>query len=133
MSRRGDLSWPAAVPETDDPILSFWDEDARQIEYSEVLAMDADDETPDPFNMEELLQAQSEDGFCKSKAEMVGYPKSDYDYDRYGILVRKSKLDGTQQRVVPVTLCARLLHMSHYPTLAGHPGGIRMYYTLRRE
>lgn len=63
----------------------------------------------------------------------MGDSGSEFDYDHYGFLVRKSKLDCALQRVVPSALKSRLLYLSHYPRLAGHPGGTRLYLTLRRD
>ncbi|CDF40922.1 unnamed protein product [Chondrus crispus] len=83
--------------------------------------------------VEEFLREQAEDPFCRAAAETVGNPDSRYDVDRYGFVVRKSPLDGTLQRVVPKRLRAKILYLAHHPRLAGHPGGTRMYYTLRRE
>ncbi|CDF38169.1 unnamed protein product [Chondrus crispus] len=83
--------------------------------------------------VEEFLREQAEDPFCTAAAETVGNPDSRYDVERYGFVVRKSPLDGTLQRVVPKRLRAKILYLAHHPRLAGHPGGTRMYYTLRRE
>ena len=83
--------------------------------------------------MEEFLLEQAEDPFCRAAAETVGNPDSRYDVDRYGFLVHKSPLDGTLQRVVPKRLRAKILFLAHHPRLAGHPGGTKIYYTLRRE
>ncbi|CDF40971.1 unnamed protein product [Chondrus crispus] len=47
--------------------------------------------------------------------------------------VHQSPLDGTLQRVVPKRLGAKVLYLAHPPRLARHPGGTRMYDTLRRE
>lgn len=76
--------------------------------------------------MEELLQEQAEDPFCRAAAEMVGDSACDHDVDRYGFLVRKSQIDGTLQRVVPNRLRAKVLYFRHHLRLAGHPGGMRM-------
>lgn len=100
---------------------------------SAVLNVEEEPETPDPFTLEEFLQAQRDDKFCRERSESVGDPKFCSGYDRYGVLVRKAILDGAQHKVVPERLRHRLLHLTHYPVLAGHPGGTRMYYTLRRE
>ena len=37
---------------------------------------------------DELLTAQAEDPFCKEKANSVGDPRSQFEFDRYGFLVR---------------------------------------------
>ena len=86
-----------------------------------------------PVTADELLTAQAEDPFCQEKSNSVGDPKSQFEFDRYGFLVRRSRLDGTWAKVVPASLRDRILYLAHYTRLSGHPGGIRMYYTLRRE
>lgn len=48
------------------------------------------------------------------------------------MLPLRGKLDGVLQKAVPEGLRHQLLHLAHYPVLTGHPGGTRMYYTLRR-
>lgn len=53
-------------------------------------------------------------------------------YDRYEISVQKSILDGAVQRVVPKTLCQKLLKLAHYAIKAGH-SGTTIYYTVNRE
>ena len=117
-------------------VVAFWESEHGEnkiIALPEVLALAQSNTEIVPFTVEEFLNEQATDPFCRKKAEAVGEKDSQFDYDRYGILVRKSNLDGALQRVVPVSLRARLLHTTHYPRLAGHPGGIRMYYSLRRE
>ena len=52
-----------------------------------------------PVTADELLTAQAEDPFCQEKANSVGDPKSQFEFDRYGFLVRKSRLDGTWAKV----------------------------------
>ena len=111
----------------------FYDPDDQFVECPEVLALVDNDAPADPIPIEEFLEEQSKDPFCKAKAETVGEANSNFDYDRYGFLVRRSPLDGALQRVVPKSLQARVLHAAHYPRLAGHPGGTRMYLTLRRD
>ena len=131
------------------PLSGMWDVpvDLRFIEDPEVVALadeaeaeretaaedDGEEREIMPITAEEFLQEQSKDPFCIAKAKMVGDANSHFDVDQYGFLVRRSNLDGALQRVVPKTLRARVLYLSHYPRLAGHPGGLRMYMTLRRE
>ena len=51
----------------------------------------------------------------------------------YGFLSRRFPLDESLQRVVLKSLRSRILYLSHYSRLAGHPGSTRLYYTLRRK
>lgn len=64
---------------------------------------------------------------------MVGDPQFCYDHDRYGVLIRKAKLGGALERVVPQRLRHRLRHLARCPVIAGHPSVTWMYYILRRE
>ena len=89
------------------------------IEDWEVFALRETDQNVMPITVDEFLQAQAEDNFCQSKANSVGEPGSQFDYDQYGFLVRKSTLDGSLQRVVPRSLRARVLYLGHYPALSG--------------
>ncbi|CAN8069116.1 unnamed protein product [Agarophyton chilense] len=85
-----------------------------------------------PISMEKLLQAQVEDESCKETAQFVRTPGSLVDYERFGLLCRRSPLDGALQRVIPTSLRAPFLYLAHFPRLGGHPGGRRVYQTLRK-
>ena len=87
----------------------------------------------EPISLEELAREQKNDRYCRSVAELVGKPQSQYDVDRRGLLVRQSRIDGALQKLVPVSLRARVLHLAHHPLTAGHPGARRMYDTLRTQ
>ncbi|CDF39905.1 unnamed protein product [Chondrus crispus] len=116
--RQGTVHWETPV-------------DPGRVEHA--FAVIPEERDVSPVTVEEFLREQAEDPFCRAAAETVGNPDSRYDVDRYGFVVRKSPLDGTLQRVVPKRLRAKILYLAHHPRLAGHPGGTRMYYTLRRE
>ncbi|CAN8073108.1 unnamed protein product [Agarophyton chilense] len=85
-----------------------------------------------PVTIEELLQAQVEDEYCKEPAQLVVTPGCLFDYDRFGLLCRHSPLDGALERVIPTSLRAGFLYLPHFPHLAGHPGCQKMYQTLRK-
>ena len=53
-----------------------------------------------PVTADELFTAQAEDPFCQGKSNSVGEPKSQFEFDRYGFLVRRSRLDGTWTKAV---------------------------------
>lgn len=57
--------------------------------------------TTDPVTAEKILQKQEEDQFCRKLAQLASDPQSCFDYDRYGIVVRNSKLNGATQKNVP--------------------------------
>ncbi|CAN8061912.1 unnamed protein product [Agarophyton chilense] len=98
----------------------------------QVNAIDPEEEVLLLITIEELLQAQVEDEYCKETAKLVGAPGCLYDYDRFGLLCRRSPLDDALQRVIPTSLRARFLYLAHFPRFAGHLGDQRMYQTLRK-
>lgn len=81
------------------------------------------------FSAAELLSGQLEDPFCVNmprelgKGEVVSLP-----VDEKGVSIRLST--ESPQTVIPKSLQAWVLHLSHFPTMAGHPGGRKMYYLL---
>jgi Integrase zinc binding domain len=50
-----------------------------------------------------------------------------------GLLVRLSPLDEAEQVVVPRCLANRVMCLAHISRLNAHPGGTRMYDTLRKS
>lgn len=83
-----------------------------------------------PITVEEVLQEQAENPFCKQVAKTIG---SKCDRDHYGFLFPKWTLSRTLQRAVQKRLRSKVLYMAHSLRLAEHPGGSKMYYTLRRK
>ena len=90
-------------------------------------------ELPAPISIEEIVEAQARDEFCQSirsaleRGERVAFR----DCPESGMLERVFP-DHTAL-VVPVSLQPRLLMLAHQPQVAGHPGGRKMYQTLRRQ
>ena len=56
-----------------------------------------------------------------------------FKLDKRGLLVRTSPVDKSEQIVVPEDLRSRVLFLAHFPRMSGHPGGTRMFSTLRRQ
>ena len=81
-----------------------------------------------PVTADELLTAQAEDPFCQEKSNSVGDPRSQFEFDCYGFLVRRSRLDGTWAKVVPSSLRDRILYLAQYTRLSGHPPLRREFY-----
>ena len=80
---------------------------------------------------EELLREQSSDEFCRSiLSRLRKGERPPFAVDTEGFLVRIAA--EREQLVIPLSLQARVLHLSHYARLAGHPGGRRLYYYLTR-
>jgi Integrase zinc binding domain/RNase H-like domain found in reverse transcriptase len=88
----------------------------------------------EPITMHEPIDAQSQNPFCFSKlSELYGaIMKRHFVVNDKGLLVRLSPLDEAEQVVVPRCLANRVMCLAHLPRLAAHPGGTRMYATLRK-
>lgn len=86
-----------------------------------------------PITLKKLLKKQCTDPFCKDCYAEIGDTTSLFDVRRDGVSVRRGPRDGARQKMVPATFRARVLYLSHYPPLAGRPGGSPMYFTMRRE
>lgn len=64
----------AAKPDNTEAVIAFWssaeaETRAEHTERSAGLDVDGKPATPDPFTMEEFLQAQKVDMFCRERAE----------------------------------------------------------------
>lgn len=128
----------AAQPEHRETVMDAWGsiEVENQTEHpdpSTVLDTDEEPVVPDPFTRDCFFQDQRENEISPKRSRSTGDAQSCVDYDRYGILVRRAKLNGAPQTVVPEGLCHQLLHLIYYPVVAGHPGETWTYHTLKRE
>ena len=86
-----------------------------------------------PLTREEILFAQQDDDDVKKlKTKWSLDPKQPYLKNEHGLFCRRAPSDGAIQIVLPVSLRERVLLLAHYPRIAGHPGGSRMYQTLRQ-
>eukprot|EP00171_Calliarthron_tuberculosum_P023081 IDg23081t1 len=90
-------------------------------------------EAAEPLLIEEILREQARDEFCERLRALVEVgATSVYTEDpETGLIVRT--LHQPQQIVVPESLRLRALNLFHRPITAGHPGGKKMYTTLRRN
>ena len=70
--------------------------------------------------VEEFLREQASDPYCKRVAEIIGIPGSQFEYNHQGYLLRKSPLDGTLQKFVPLALRPRVLSIA-LPSILGSP------------
>ena len=86
----------------------------------------------EPITIEEFIMAQHSDTFCADVCrrlnEGVARP---FFIDDNGLLCRSS-FSGPQI-VVPQSLKKRVLYLNHYPLLAGHPGGRKLYQRIRHH
>ena len=92
-------------------------------------------ELPAPLEREEILLEQRTDEFCQTiMAEQIGRKGSIFFEDDDGVLCRQNLREpGNDQVVLPKSLQARVLRLSHYHVQSGHPGQTRMHRRLRRK
>lgn len=63
----------------------------------------------------------------------IGNENSQFDVNRNGIHSGKSSLDRGLKRAVSAALKDRIVHVAYYPMPTGHPGGSRVYQTVRKD
>jgi hypothetical protein len=87
-----------------------------------------------PVTLHELIDAQAQNPFCLSKlSELDGATmKRHFAVNDKGLLVRLSPIDDAEHVVVFRCLAYRVMCLAHLPRLAAHPGGTRVYSTLRK-
>lgn len=125
------LSW-MKTDMTEDDTLTEREVDAYY-RHLDVLMTQEEELSTSPISMDDLLKEQASDAYCQSLVLETTKVDSDFVVDTHGLICRRSNLDGALQRVVPESLRKRVLYLAHYPRLAGHPGGYKLYATLRRE
>lgn len=64
---------------------------------------------------------------------MIDHPEWKLNIGRDGFLVRQSIIDGVIHTVAPKIFRAGLLYSAYYPSLAGYPGQLRMYSSMKIE
>ena len=85
-----------------------------------------------PVTREEVAASQLLDPFCADiRSRLNGGELLPFEEDDSGLLIRI--VTRHQQVVVPKALRERILYMGHHATLAGAPGGRKLYATLRRD
>ena len=95
---------------------------------------------PEEISLEELLIEQGKDKFCN---QIINYLKggnkqkredrfeSFFENPETGLLERAATKFSAV--VVPQSLVERVLLIAHYTPIGGHPGGRKLYKTLRRK
>lgn len=81
----------------------------------------------------ELLKAQSQEGFCQQSAEVVSLSGTGFSLNKDNVSMRRAPIDGEVQKLVPKAMRQRILYLSSYLSLAGHPDQGRIYETMRRD
>jgi RNase H-like domain found in reverse transcriptase/Integrase zinc binding domain/Integrase core domain len=85
------------------------------------------------ITIDEMRAAQEADVDCVRMRGQMASPGSSLDEGGDGILVRVSPLDNRVQVVVPHALRERVLSLTNYPRSSVHPGGTRLFASLRRD
>jgi hypothetical protein len=49
------------------------------------------------------------------------------------VLCRRTGVDDRSQICISESLRSRILSLGHYPTIAGHPGGRKLYFTVQQS
>jgi len=82
--------------------------------------------------LSELSRKQATDEFFQGVKKLLDTPTPTRFYENAdGLLCRRGHREGTQQLLVPHALDKDVLRADHSSPLAAHPGGTRMYQTLR--
>ena len=90
-----------------------------------------EDPTFQPISEEELHTEQLSDPFCVSiRSRLNEGAVLPFGFNFNGLLCRKVEHD---QIVIPHALKSRVLHINHYSRLAGHPGGRKLYMSIKRH
>jgi len=80
----------------------------------------------------ELAQTQADDEFCQEVKQFLDTSKPSRFYQNAdGLLCRAGHRAGSQQVLITRPLVKEVLRAEHLSHLATHPGGSRMYRTLR--
>ena len=112
------------------------EEDAKMdyIHSAALLALESEEVEPTllvPITLEELVRSQASDTFCQSICSRLDgeeeVPSAD---DDRGFLIRR--VEANEQIVIPQELRTRVLHISHFAKVSGHPGGRKLYNGLRQ-
>ena len=85
------------------------------------------------LTLEEILEEQRKDAYVQHITKLIEQNEIKiYKINEQGVLVRIYPIDLVEQIFLPKPLRERVLYLAHHTTVAGHPGGTRMYSTLRR-
>ena len=82
----------------------------------------------------ELAQKQADDEFCQEVKQLLDTSDPTRFYQNAdGLLCRDGHRAGSQQLLIPRSLVKDVIRAEHSSPLAAHPGGSRMYQTLRDQ
>jgi RNase H-like domain found in reverse transcriptase/Integrase zinc binding domain len=83
------------------------------------------------ITVDEMRHAEIQDPYCIERINRLT-ADDNFLFDDDGLLIR-IYAEKNSQIVVPAVLQDRVLTLAHYPRIAGHPGGIRLYASIKRE
>jgi Integrase zinc binding domain/Integrase core domain len=99
---------------------------------STAVAAPVEEVLPQALQQDEIIREQTRDPECRENAARSGSDTL-FDVDDHGLLVWRAPLDGSRQIVIPAVLRPRLLHLEHFPKVAGHPGMTKMFRSMRKR
>lgn len=83
--------------------------------------------------LKQNLRAQSTGAYGDNSRPSVAIAGSSFNFDKSGLLVILSPMDGAVQNVVSHVMSPIILYLALHSTLTGHPRERRLYDTLRCE
>jgi len=82
----------------------------------------------------ELAKKQADDEFCQEVKQLLDTSEPTCFYQNAdGLLCREGHWTGSQQLLIPRSRAEDVLRAEHSSPLAAHPGGSRMYQTMRNH
>lgn len=98
-----------------------------------MIAVTANNGKAEIRSLNEFMSAQSDYADRRYVLASVEKPRTGYNLDRDGAVLRVSALYGILRRVVPAFLRPLFFHLCHYSFLSGHHTERRMYDSLRKK
>ena len=115
--------------ELEDPLVL--DDDSADAAFATLPSPTRDDPLFQPISTEELHVCQQQDALCSDIRRRLNRGEVlPFGFNEDGLLCRTVQ---HEQIVIPHALKARVLHIYHYARLAGHPGGRKLYNTIKRD
>ena len=75
------------------------------------------------LTIDEICEAHLEDVECKeARRPLASGEYAQYKEDQRSLLAQIADIDGAVQTLIPLKLRKRVLFLTHYTPLAGHPG-----------
>lgn len=79
------------------------------------------------------MAAQKDYLNCQQSPALIGLRLSLFSFDKDGVPVRCSSLDGAVQTVVPFALREHVIALSHEPLCQGYPCGTKNYQMMHHK